>query len=341
VTIPSHNINDLYKIMSVKCRISGKFTLFVVQLPLVTRTQFELYRLIPLPVVVNQSYIYISPSAELLMIDLQREIFYAMTSNKVSRCISIQPRKYLCPQTNPLYNRNAENIRCEAEMINTQKMSTACNLRRSNPSKIWIQLSIKNQWLFSLDQEYIFNVVCDNVAFQRSLAGTGLLIFYKRCVIKDEDTIIMSHSIYESTLNTTVGRLQPTINLTDELPKLHRIPEIQFDTSVTNHAKELSELRDKLEYIKGQESIPELSRHDIHQYSIGYSKFSITIVLCIGWIYCKWKSIGYTISSSDQEIPQQTHKEVPTPTPRTNNHPVTTSEPFKFEVRDFKVAEDV
>ncbi|XP_037930945.1 uncharacterized protein LOC119665771 [Teleopsis dalmanni] len=60
------NLTDFYKLMKVKSTIKNQHVLFLIQLPLLDKQQFELFKTTPIPVVINKTMIIIKTEVEYL-----------------------------------------------------------------------------------------------------------------------------------------------------------------------------------------------------------------------------------------------------------------------------------
>lgn len=233
----------------------------------------------------------------------------------------------MCPQSHPIFDKNADGLRCESDMINKQKISDYCPITISTPIKTWIQLSNPNLWIFSLDREYVYNIVCDNNSFQRTLSGNGLLKFHKGCSLRDDQLRINSQGTVQVEISDSFF---PNFDLTNNLSLPHGFKvrnQTHFEVSFQNHTQELENLHGKIRNLHENENMPQkLQIHDIHQYSIGYAALGIALILgiCLGYIYYRLKS-----------------GQRPIPAPRQHTSHIEPDNAFRIELKDFKGGEDV
>jgi hypothetical protein len=84
-----------------------------------------------------------------------------------------------------------------------------------SPRKTWIQLSQSNNWLFSFDTEYNYNIVCNIQSYQVKLGNAGILSFKSKTFeveIVSQPNVSISTEVNQSISLLSINDLQ---NLTD------------------------------------------------------------------------------------------------------------------------------
>ena len=76
---------------------------YVILLPLVSRGNFSIYRLIPIPVPLDRSkFLYIDTGKSFLWIDQARQYYFMTDKEWMDSCKILNSMKYVCKQNQPL-----------------------------------------------------------------------------------------------------------------------------------------------------------------------------------------------------------------------------------------------
>ena len=193
------NIDNAYKyidICSLTVIYANKVLIFAIHIPLVTKDQFQLYNLIPLPVRLTNSSIYsfIDPSFPYLMISTTRTYYGEMKDLK--NCIAVPPSDFICSEITT--HMVKERPTCEIDLKTKQLLSIpkSCDTKVvKSEVEIWHPLT-KNQWLFIVTNPVIGTEYCDttNHVTDVTLHGTGILTMQPRCKLYTLSTMLMSTS---------------------------------------------------------------------------------------------------------------------------------------------------
>ncbi|XP_055377924.1 uncharacterized protein LOC129609825 [Condylostylus longicornis] len=213
------SLTQLYKLTTIKSKITKTSVIFVLYIPLIKSSEFEVYKIIPFPQLFNGTFFSIETSNELVWTNLHKNTVYTLSDIEWRDSISVS---------------------------SYQTIADKCNIKLTKSNKYWVQLTRKNSWLYSLDKEYLINIVCDDLAYQQRLKG--LLNFHENCLLKDDEVVIQTFHI-ESSLFSSMHI--NSLNLTDSF------------------SAKYGKIKQPLQALKKQESSFEaMSYHDKHQYSV-------------------------------------------------------------------------
>lgn len=129
--------------------------------PLVSKTDFQVWHVIPIPTRHNNSHVTIVPDAEYMMINLQRESFYVLNHQELRTCIRQHKTMFICNMKHPLYTSTSTIGSCERGLLNNMfTLHPSCRMEVTPAGEFWISLDTKNQWIYGVQQPTPINVVC-------------------------------------------------------------------------------------------------------------------------------------------------------------------------------------
>ena len=102
-----------------------------------------------------------------------------------------------------------------------------CIIRKTKPSKIWIQLHKQNKWIYVLNSEYSMNVICDQTITNIRLKGEGILQLRNKCYIKHQTMVLEATNSYNTDLNSSFS---PTIDLSHQIGSNLTSPQSKHST---------------------------------------------------------------------------------------------------------------
>ncbi|XP_055388077.1 uncharacterized protein LOC129616464 [Condylostylus longicornis] len=283
------SLTQLYKLTTIKSKITKTSVIFVLYIPLIKSTEFEVYKMIPFPQLINGTFCSIETSNELFWTNLHRDTAYTLSDIEWRDCISVSSENFSCEQLRPLYTKETKEVECEFNLIAQQTIADKCNIKLTKSNKYWVQLTRKNSWPYSLDKEYLFNTVCDGLVYQQRLKGTGLLNFHEICLLKDNGVVIQTFQISSSEYR----KVSPSINM----PQLQKELESSLFSSVHINSLNLTDtfsakygkIKQQLQALKKQEnSFQAMSYHDKHQYIVSYSAIVVSALIISMYISKKY-----------------------------------------------------
>lgn len=261
-----------------------------------------MFRVIPVPVLINDTFIAVKTPTKFLVVNLHRDQYYLISDTEATACAHNQGNEHICKQQHPIYSKNADLVQCEANFLNNLPLSPACEISKTTNTQDWIQLFKPNQWIFVMTKEVTITIVCQTTVAQRTIKGSGILKLGDNCIIKHETMTINSHNVYPSHLRTS---FLPSLNISDHINISHPTHLSYQPRPHKLNLSDLEEIQERIQQLKEyQITEPSLPAHDVHQFFIGY--FGLFLVITIG--SCLWWR-------TRRPSPKSTRHE-PTPAPR-------------------------
>lgn len=84
------NLIELYTAIEITTRTMKDHLIFDIRLPLISVTDFQIYKLHPLPVIYNGSVWAIKPSTEYLLVNMHRELYGGISETELKECKTTQ-----------------------------------------------------------------------------------------------------------------------------------------------------------------------------------------------------------------------------------------------------------
>ncbi|XP_055858938.1 uncharacterized protein LOC129921228 [Episyrphus balteatus] len=207
------NSFKLIEISKLKAFYKENKLVFVIQTPLVTYTEFNLYKLHPLPVPLrNNSFIFINPSANYLAISVNK-LSYITIEDKESNCKNIYNDKTICE--NNIIKSTTTSPTCETKLIITlnKNIPEQCNTKiLQGYISIWHPLK-NNIWIFVSPQEKLITISCKDEDIKDDIIkGIGLFKLQPDC-----RAYSASHQIISTTkISTEYNHIFPDIPIFED-----------------------------------------------------------------------------------------------------------------------------
>jgi hypothetical protein len=150
---PNFPFPDLSKIITPNIYSYKQYLVYVLEIPLFSPTEYNLYRLLPFPVKVRKeevTYGYVNFNKEFIFSDTLRQHYGKMTSNELSACFRPNEVTCVCKEEIPMYTYVPE-VDCEATLLHpsTTRVPDSCEYKFFKLSNtFWIPLHLSNEWLF-------------------------------------------------------------------------------------------------------------------------------------------------------------------------------------------------
>lgn len=272
----SEDLLNLYKLITVKSRITNENIIFKVTIPLPTASLYQVFRVYPVPTNHKSEFMYIEPSSDYLATTLHRDFLYPLTASEIKECIKTEDLGLLCKQHHPIYSTQSSMNQCEMRLLNHKKIEpNTCKIKKTTPSQYWIQLEHPNHWIYVTDDETTINIVCGKDVAIRTLNGSGLIKLNDDCTIKHKSMSISAQS--SITIYKKSSFLPPT-NLSSILPDLETSHQ-SIQPAPLSHldTQDISKLTITKEFTTS------LDKHHIHHYVSTYV-IIILVIAALSWM---------------------------------------------------------
>lgn len=277
-------LRQVYSEITTNTRVNENNIISEIIIPLVNSEKFQLFKLTALPIRHDNKWLYIEPSTEYLIINLHRDQYYPMKEMEMNNCKQTRD-VYTCIQHHPIYSRQSPICRCEVQIINHERdLDSSCVLKATNTPMVWTKLHKLNQWIFTLPQNTVFDIICNEHLISTSLNNNGIIELNAGCSIKQSTMTIAAHNTFQSEIRPIFS---PSMNLSEQLvikasqPEFNATPLIKID-----HSQEIANIQQQLKIQKEQEKLPNsLSNHDYHHYTLSYGTLILVLALVTAYTY--------------------------------------------------------
>ncbi|XP_076686028.1 uncharacterized protein LOC143378072 [Andrena cerasifolii] len=301
-------IEDLVKISRVNLKyITGKIVV-TVQIPLVNRIEYDLYKLhvLPIPQYINSSgdvgssnrtaiSAFILPEFPYLGISTDHSKFFGSDNAFIDSCTWAW-HYYICPQDVPL--QDIAHRTCETSLLlqPDPKFLRLCNIRIM-PYHIpsWRKLTTLGGWLYSFEQPEPMQILCGRQKnTHTTIVGTGILEIHPECFAKTRyHTLLGSKTYLSKDSYYYIPNLLLNISLIS--PEIYRYSKEKHTTEnlFSNDINKLERTSDSLYEIEAQiEEIGEHHRARKSHLSLTYGSIAVQAVIVIGlMIYHFWNPL--------------------------------------------------
>lgn len=178
----AENLLLFEKIMKIKSYTKENKIVFIIEIPIVEKENYNYYHLYPLPINKNNSFNLIIPNNRYLIINEQNHYF------SENPCTEIIPEELICQNMDP--TKTLENSPCEIQLLKFSKNLSNCHLIPVKINNLKIQKIEANKWIVLSSEELVATQKCENNYEKVPLKGTFLIELSPNCEIKINDTYL-------------------------------------------------------------------------------------------------------------------------------------------------------
>lgn len=205
LTLSIQNAKSLLSLVSINTIYNEKTgnIIFIINTPIVTRTSYNLFEVIPLPASFNlDHHVLILPDIKYLAVT--STISHYIVLRNLQSCQILPNSERICIVENPIIATHSHR-NCEIDLlINQNQLPNTCEKRIIKmPSETWHKLNQPNTWIFVIANEIYTTLKCsDNAPEDIKLTGTGILSLNPTCSLITTSSTIKASS--RSSNNTTI-----------------------------------------------------------------------------------------------------------------------------------------
>lgn len=210
------NILLYEKLITVKSFLKFDKVVFIIEIPLTEKENYDYLQLFPLPVKGKNTYTCILPHAKYLILN---EHNYMFTNQ---HCKEILENEFICEINTPMEIEN--NSPCEVQLIQHHENVTNCLRIPVTFKNLKIQKLTKSKFLLIVPEQLVAVKTCNSERDHVPLHGTYMVNLIQGCQIKIQNTIL---SIYEtSTVKVKVLSLPQLISNIPPIKSINSQPII-------------------------------------------------------------------------------------------------------------------
>lgn len=284
--IAQKDIKSVYRIIRGSARVTTNYIILKIIFPLVSKMDFQLWHVIPIPTRHNNSHFTIVPDAEYMMMNLQRESFYVLNHQELRTCLRPNDQTFICNMKHPLYTATSTVGACERGLLNNLfNLHPSCKIQVTPEKEFWISLNTRNQWIYGVQQTTPINVVCGTASQQITLEGSGLLELIPGCEIHRLGMTIIAEAVKKSTGDFNY---YPMLNLSEAVMRTQSTPDgIQLNllNLTIDHSVQFDHLSTRLHELREQTDV----HYGFHLIQLGGHTGFILIII-FGTAVVIWKN---------------------------------------------------
>ena len=151
----------LFRLYELQVYIKNGILGYVILLPLVNRGNFNIYRLIPIPVPLDRTkFLYVDTGKSFLWIDQARQYYFMTDEGWKDSCKILNTLQYVCNQNQPLLSSHLHES-CMVKLLQPRgSVPTSFEKRIVEISNsIWTQL-INNEWIYFVPSSESITILC-------------------------------------------------------------------------------------------------------------------------------------------------------------------------------------
>lgn len=207
VSLSLDSIHTLINIAQLSCYFTDNKVVFVIKIPLVSKSEFLLYKPISVPIPHDidkpHSYAMIVPHCN--HIAISRDKLTYVCFSELSMCTKTINQVYIC---NNLDIYSVQDVpTCETEMLCKiiDKLPQLCETRLIHGHiDTWQELK-DNKWLFVKSEPTKLTIECDSHITEHKLLGTGVINLKPNCTAYCKDREFSSKPHYNVIINPIIS----------------------------------------------------------------------------------------------------------------------------------------
>lgn len=207
VALTLQNIHTIINLSDLIVYYYNNKLMFVIQVPLINPTKFNLYKNLPLPTPRDNknysTYVLIRPSK--LYVAITDDRLYYVLLDSITECKHVNKDYIICPMASILSTIN--NPSCESKLLSEVTLS----LPESCDSKvvyghinIWQKLN-DNKYIYVQSKPKKLTTKCNNNITDYILQGTGILTIESNCVAYFETLQLYTSNKYNSIVPSQIN----------------------------------------------------------------------------------------------------------------------------------------
>lgn len=285
LSLPIQNIQTdiikIYHLLKTKARITEKYLICEIRIPLITRDTFDLYRAIAIPYQSGNNTISVIPIADYIAINLHKDTYLSLSETDIEQCVQYDDSSRLCKSKKPIYHLRSDQDLC---VKNQDKNICETNIVACKNS--WTELNTGNAYLFFCCGHCSLRIICAAHITSVQVEKAGVIALHQNCVIKGESFTVYSHKTYQNEMKSSLNLYLPDVIAPINNLVNITIPSTEINISDFQSQTSLHRIKEQIDQMKSEKALNEgISYHDIHQYAIIYVVLSCvaTAAAVYGW----------------------------------------------------------
>lgn len=242
--LPIDDAMELYSKFEVKIGLTNDQILFKIILPLVERQSFELFQLIPVPILKEEKFVWIVNEFEFIVINESMDNYFSLTMKEAQACIQTK-KGLLCHPHNPIYNQNTTSS-CIMKLLKNNDTSI-CEVKVTNPYTNIVKLS-QGSWLYYTNHSTSAIQSCQTKDQNITLMRNGIIDIKIGCKLQIEGMIIQNYQQFNSTIVSDIPHVSKFTIITNTTQSiidmnLNSTIDHEFGTDILNITRQLESMK--------------------------------------------------------------------------------------------------
>jgi hypothetical protein len=286
IPLSKDSAHQLIRLCELQVYIKQGILGYVALVPLVNRGDFNIYKLIPVPVSLDRTkFMYIDTGRSLLWIDQARQYYFLSDESGMENCKTLNALLHVCKQVQPLLSSHLHD-NCLVKMLQPRgSVPPMCERRiveLSNP--IWTQLE-NNEWIYIVPTSETITILCSGKPpMDIIVSGIGKLGLREDCKGFGGSTHFQTHSIlnvnsrgYESDFLSIV---ELHYDCCEDLNVKVNLSTIRLNASFKHIATHLDDL--KVASHKASEIEQLIKEHEWNRlHTASHNSYSVLVYVCL------------------------------------------------------------
>ncbi|XP_017061065.1 uncharacterized protein LOC108101283 [Drosophila ficusphila] len=175
------SVSDIYLLASVVPKQLDNQVVFQITVPLIEVEEFNVYRLTPIPRVVNGKIQLMDSETLYLGINDHQDRYFPIRDLK--DCTELGNERFVCKHNQITHGDGDNRFACSLAAIRGQS-SEACTFHQLEQSAQWTQLVAPNSWMVALTKELSLTGVCSGKRQELKINGSGILSIRGDCIVR-------------------------------------------------------------------------------------------------------------------------------------------------------------
>jgi hypothetical protein len=182
-SLSKNSINLVYRICDVHVYLEKNVLGHVITLPLIGRGMFKAYKMIPIPMFLeNGKFAYINTQESNLCFEQTSQYYFGISNTEFENCKKVDNQTKICTQKHPLLSSHLHES-CAVKLLQQEvEIPKNCDTRLAQvKNTIWTQLD-NNEWLYFAPVAKRVTVLCnDRDPLDVTVTGVGKITLHERC----------------------------------------------------------------------------------------------------------------------------------------------------------------
>jgi hypothetical protein len=195
IEINKENIFNIFKTSAIHSILTGDRLIAELTIPIVSDTIYKLFKIIPVPMIVEGEFKVIIPDSNMFMTNARRDEYIPLKEDEYQDCRGIERRKIICKQNEPIIF--GEDNACELKIMHQatlKQIPDICKTKVIPPGNYFVHLNDINTFFCTIAKPTTLQVICGEEHDNIELEESGTLIIKPGCYIKNDHFMLKSHA---------------------------------------------------------------------------------------------------------------------------------------------------